>query len=63
MSGFESEHLVRAKRAIDDAAELGVDLSSTTVPPVYTRLLDLAQVQAYVAIAEALERLVDGGCA
>jgi hypothetical protein len=55
-----SNHLDKAKAALTAAADLGVDLSSDKLPPLYSRLLDLAMVQAQVATAEALEALAPG---
>lgn len=52
-------HLDKAKKALEDAAEMGVDLACSAggEPPRYTRLLDLALTQAALAQAEEIERL------
>lgn len=54
-----SDHLDKAKRALEAAAEMDIDLTADTLPRAYARLLDLAQVQAQVAQAEALTAVVD----
>lgn len=52
-----SGHLAKAKAALEAARDLDVDLGEVEMPKRYHRLLDLAQVQAAVAQAEALERI------
>ena len=54
-----SEALDKAKMALAHMAEMDIDLDAATMPKKWTRLLDLAMIQAQVAQAEALERLAD----
>ena len=51
-----SDHLDKARTALEHAADLDVDLKSTEpLAPIYLRLLDLAAIQASLAQAAALE--------
>jgi hypothetical protein len=51
-----NEHLEKAKAALTKASEIAPDLDEVATRS-YTRLLDVATVQAFVAQAEALERI------
>ena len=53
-----SIHLDKARAALEAASALDVDAGDDLPPRAYTRLLDIALVQAQVAQADALERLV-----
>ena len=52
-------HLEKAQAALDDAAEMGVQLDEAKIPTRFFRLIDLATVQAQVATAEAMTRIAD----
>ena len=54
-----NEHLDKAKAALADAAAVDVALDAEKAPRQYARLLDLAQVQAWLAFAEATTRIAD----
>ena len=54
-----SEHLEKAKAALQHAGELEVDLDQEKLPKTYLRLLHIVEVQAALAQAEATERIAD----
>lgn len=54
-----TSHLDKARTALEHAADLDVDLTLSSLPPAYMRLLDLAAIQASLAQAEALTRIAD----
>ena len=54
-----SEHLDKAKAAVAAAGELDVPLDDERPPRAYTRLLDVALIQARLAQADALTRIAD----
>lgn len=57
MDQNERSALDKAKAAVADAQALDVALAAEAVPKTYLRLLDIAQVQANIAQAEALEEI------
>lgn len=54
-----SEHLTKAKAALDHASDLDVAIDDEHPPIGYLRLMSIADVQANVAAAEATERIAD----
>src|ERR1035437_4376881 len=55
----DSTHLEKAKGALAHASEMDVELGSDKLPAAYSDLLTIAQVQAQLAQAHALERIAD----
>jgi len=56
-----SEHLTKAKAALKAAADMEIDLGATKLPNGYMDLLHIAEVQAQIAQAEALESIARWG--
>lgn len=54
-----TEHLAKARQALEAAAALDVPLDQEHAPVTYRRLLDLAMIQATVATAEAMTALAE----
>lgn len=52
-----SDHLQKAKRALQHAADMEVEIGADRLPNGYADLLRIADVQAQMSQAESLERI------
>jgi len=54
-----SEHLEKARGALAEASEMGVEHGQKVLPDRYKDLLSIASLQAAMAQADALTRIAD----